>query len=517
MKRQIFKALCLVLSCFLLFSCTKKRTLKKTRGNSETQNHHVIITYLTVGNKPKDSGTSEMLEKLNERLTKLVNAELVIYYIPWNNYQTNYNLKLAENDGSIDLIGTATDWLDAWKNARLGNFMPLSDEMLQKYAPMTWESVSKEHWDVCRLNGDIYFFPEDNFTQWTNHGFMYRLDWANEAGLNGVHSWEDMTKYLSFVKDSKKVMPWNSNGASSTFHAEGYIQSKSDYIIVDGITSTSMFGVRKGNMKKFYSPFYEGSELVEYAKLMREWNEKGFWPKTVLTDNGGNRDSREDFCKGLSGVDQHHSQTWYTQVYNKVKANIPGAEAGFFWFGEESKNIVYQTITHGAMAVSASSKHPERALMVYDLLRNDEECYKLINYGIEGVQYRKNASGYRESIPGSNGIVTNYWWGRNDKLEVRNTETAWNVFDELNAIYNKSKIDYPFGQVVWDLSNVSSELDAVTNIYGQYMGNICYGQNPNPEKYVADFRRDLKLAGIEKVISEFQKQLDSFYANTKKR
>lgn len=158
-----------------------------------------------------------MLEKLNERLTKLVNAELVIYYIPWNNYQTNYNLKLAEKDGSIDLIGTATDWLDAWKNASLGNFMPLSDDMLKKYAPKTWESVSKEHWDVCRMNGSIYLMPEDNYTQWTNHGFMYRLDWARQAGLNGVHSWEDLTKYLSFVKENKGVIPWDSDGSSSTF------------------------------------------------------------------------------------------------------------------------------------------------------------------------------------------------------------------------------------------------------------------------------------------------------------
>lgn len=213
MRKRAFVKAILAASSLLLFSCSGKRVIDET----DVPSHHVIITYLTTGNKPHDSGTSEMLEKLNERLTKLVNAELVIYYIPWNNYQTNYNLKLAEKDGSIDLIGTATDWLDAWKNASLGNFMPLSDDMLKKYAPKTWESVSKEHWDVCRMNGSIYLMPEDNYTQWTNHGFMYRLDWARQAGLNGVHSWEDLTKYLSFVKENKGVIPWDSDGSSSTF------------------------------------------------------------------------------------------------------------------------------------------------------------------------------------------------------------------------------------------------------------------------------------------------------------
>lgn len=507
MQRKI-KFLCFALVLVLFVSCAKNDKIDQ----NDIANHHVIITYLTVGNKPQNSGTSEMLEKLNARLTKLVNAELEIYYIPWNNYQTNYNLKLAENDGSIDLIGTATDWLDAWRNANLGNFMPLSDDMIKTYAPKTWASVSKEHWDVCRLNGDIYLFPEDNYIQWTNHGFMYRLDWAKEAGLNGVHSWEDMTRYLSYVKKNKNILPWDSNGSSSTFHGEGYIRSKSDYIIADGITSTNMFGVRKSNMKKIYSPFYEGRELVEYAKLMRRWNEEGFWRSDVLTNTAGSMDNRDEFCNGKVAIEQHHTQTWYTQVYNKLKRNVPGADSGFFWFGEESQNVVYQTITHGAMAVSASSKHPERALMVYDLLRNDKECYELINYGIEGVQYRRNANGLRESIPGAPGIVTNYWWGRNDELEVRDTETSWDVFDQINQVYSKCKIDYPFSQVVWDLSNVSSELDAVTDVYGQYMGNICYGQNPDPEKYVAEFRRDLKAAGIEKVIAEFQRQLDAFYS-----
>ena len=194
---------------------------------------------------------------------------------------------------------------------------------------------------------------------------------------------------------------------------------------------------------------------------------------------------------------------------------MPGADSGFFWFGEESHNIVYQTITYGAMAISAASNHPERALMVYDLLRNDKECYELINYGIEGKQYRVNASGYRENIPGSYGIDTNYWWGRNDNLEVRDTSTDWKVFDDLCAEYNKYKIDYPFSQIVWDISKVSTELDAVANVYGQYMGNICYGQKEDPVAYVQEYRQALKDAGIEKLIAEFQRQLDSF--NSKAR
>ena len=75
--------------------------------------------------------------------------------------------------------------------------------MLKTYAPKTWESVSPEHWDLCKYNGEIYLMPEDNYAQWTNHGFAYRLDWAKEAGLtDGVKSWEDLTTYFKYVKET---------------------------------------------------------------------------------------------------------------------------------------------------------------------------------------------------------------------------------------------------------------------------------------------------------------------------
>ena len=75
MKRKFTAKLCSALSLLLLFSCSKNQEKKIL---DDVKNHHVIITYLTTGNKPSDSGTSEMLEKLNARLTQLVNAELEI-------------------------------------------------------------------------------------------------------------------------------------------------------------------------------------------------------------------------------------------------------------------------------------------------------------------------------------------------------------------------------------------------------------------------------------------------------
>lgn len=73
---------------------------------------HVKIVYLVTGDKPTNR-TDEVLARINELLTKKINAELEFRWIEWTDWQTQYNLALATQSGDIDLIGTATDWLDA--------------------------------------------------------------------------------------------------------------------------------------------------------------------------------------------------------------------------------------------------------------------------------------------------------------------------------------------------------------------------------------------------------------------
>ncbi len=483
------------------------------KNQKDDLSHHVIITYMTTGDRPTNGATEKMLKELNKILTEKVNAELQIFYIPWNDYLVNYNMCLSQLDGSVDLVGTASDWLDAWNNIKNGTFLGMSDEMVKKYAPKTYESVSAEHWEMCRMNGKLYMLPEDNYAQWINHGFIYRSDWAKEAGLsNGVHSWEELTSYLEYVAKSKPgIIPWNSDGGLDTYHPEGYIESKSDYVPLEGISTNLYFGVHRNNLSKVYSPFIEGNELVEYAKLMKRWNEIGVWPKDLA--QSVHSKNREEFKVGKVAVEEHHTQTWYTEVRPALQKNVPGADCEFFWFGEEAGNITAMTVTHGAMAVSAASPNPERALMVYDLLRNDPECYRLLNYGIEGVQYVLTGDGYRDTPPSydpaTQKITTNYWWGRNDNLEVRDKSGSWDKFEEKNAIYGKHKIDYPYPKIVWDISNIGPELAELNNVWGTYMGNICYGREEDVEAYVEEFRRACKKAGIEKVIAELQRQVDA--------
>ena len=487
---------------------------------------HVVINYMTTGDKPSGELAATVdaaLAELNDILTEKINAELQIYYISWTDYLSNYNLTLAQMDGSVDLVGTASDWLDAWPNAKNGAFLELSEEMLQTYAPKTWASVSPEHWELCKYDGEIYLMPEDNYAQWTNHGFIYRMDWAKEAGLaDGVQSWEDLTTYFKYVKETyPDITPWDSDGTQYGQMAGGWITSHSDYVSIDGISANAMWGGTKDDLYTIYSPYMtETDSLVEYAKMMKEWDEIGVWQTDVLNNTAST--NRDDYRVGKVAAEQHHTQTWTDLVSHTTQNTIydtdEDAETGFFYFGQETGNVVALNITHGAMAVSAGSENPERALMVYDMIRNDPECYQLLCYGQEGVSWEKTDNGMKTTPEGYNADtqnvngVTNFWWGRNDDLEIRDASRNWEKIDALYAEYDSKKIDYPYGQFILNNDNIQSYIANINEIYTNYMKQISFGKySGTAEEIVAEFQQALKDAGIDIVTEEIQRQIDEVY------
>ncbi len=491
---------------------------------------HVVITYLTTGDAPSGEAKEnldKMLAELNAILTEKCNAELAVSFTGWTDYLSVYNLTLAQMDGSVDLVGTASDWLDAWPNAKNGAFLPLSESMLQTYAPQTWASVTPEHWELCKYDGDIYLMPEDNYAQWTNHGFAYRNDWAAAAGLsNGVNSWEDLTTYLEYVTSNAAdlgiTVAWDSDGTNGVQMASGWVASHTNFVPIDGISTGGLWGGTADDLYTLITPAYTDTEMmVEYATMMKKWSDMGVCPTDVL--NNVSSDNRTEFRQGITAIEQHHTQTWTDLCSpgnsdNTAINENPDASVGFFYFGEETKNVVSLNITHGAMAVSAGSKNPERALMVYDLIRNDEQCYRLFNYGIEGVSYEITADGLRSTPEGYdsetqniNGI-TNYWWGRNDDLEVLDANRNWDEINTLYAEYDGIKIDYPYGQFIPEMDNIQSMVNNIQAAYDENMKLISYGKfQGTPEEAVAKMQADLKAAGIEEVTAELQSQIDAMY------
>ncbi|ACT04114.1 DUF3502 domain-containing protein [Paenibacillus sp. JDR-2] len=471
----------------------------------------VKITYMVLGNKPTNGQFEKVLAEVNKIMKEKINAELEWKWIEWTDWQTKYNLALASGE-PVDLITIGTDWLDTWGNAQRGAFMNL-DDLLPKYAPQTYNSIPQEDWAESKYNGKIVLIPEDQYTQWVNHGFFYRGDWAKEAGITEpIKDWEGIGKYLQYIKDNKPdVIPWDAVSGTSTFG--GFDTSYTDNLELPISTGYLPVFTTKSYDEKYTvnSPVFEDT-MVKYATMMKEWADKGFWREDVLNNKN---DTRASLRAGLTGMDQHHTQT-FGGLRVQMDKDQPGSDLQMFPFARQGgNNLLELSITHGGTSVGAHSKNPERALMAYDLIRNDEQIYHLLNYGIEGVQYevkdgkRQQPAGYDET---KDGFYSDFWGGRVDKFEIPSV-TVWDQLEETYyAEYDKIKKAYPYGQFVFDKTPVEAELTAITQVTGEMGPAIAYGKAGDPVKAVEQFRSKLKTAGYDKVLAELQKQMDAYKA-----
>ena len=488
-----------------------------TNDSSEVDTSDFVeVTYVTLGNIPTNGRMEASMEKLNEIFKEKINAEMKLQYVEWADWQTQYNLLLASGDSSIDLIGTATDWLNAWENVKKGSFTILSEDMLSTYAPMTWEAVTDVHWEECAYEGDIYFIPEDQYTQWTNHGLFYRGDWATEAGLDEINDFDDIETYFdSVLENHEGVIPWDAAGATNLGGlVGGYINAYTTQTTILG-TSTGIFSLLTFDNNDPYtvlSPYTQGDILEEAAVMFDRWAEKGFWREDVLNYTG---ETRELFYSGLSGADQHHTQTFVTGIVNNMETKQPGSDPKFYSWSSTSENLCRDIITHGATAIGFNSQNAERALMAYDLIRNDQECYSLFTLGIEGEDYIVTEPGKFDRPEGfdasSDGLGIDFWWGRNDDLELIDA-TWYDGRDEIYAEFDTYAIDYPIAKFVFDPDPVSTQIAAISEVCATYIPSIAWGKTPDPAEYVADFQDALVDAGFDEFMNEVQSQLDAFKA-----
>jgi putative aldouronate transport system substrate-binding protein len=472
----------------------------------------VEVTHHVMGNAPTNGMDKIVEAEWNKILEEQVNAHMVLRWIEWADWYTKYNLLLASGE-AVDLIHSSSTWLDMWPNAQRGAFLPL-DDLIPVYAPLTWEEIPEIDWDQARYNGQIIAFPENDYSQYVNHGFFYRGDWAQEFGITEhIDSYEDLEVYFQGIVDNKEgVIPWDRNNGT-TWDMHGWFQTKTDMVLANLPTEYQIFMGESFEEPYTIVPVVFEDLFVDYAEKMHEWYERGFWRRDVLNYT---QDTREQLRAGRSGADQHHTQTYRGLRWEMDELYQPGSELQFFAWSDARDNLIAEPITHGATSIGRNSRNPERSVMIYEQLRQNKDLYLLLNYGMEGVQYeiengvRVRPADYEQA---TDEFYSDYWGGRVDKFEIpTNTEYAgiydmWAEFDQI------VKSPYPYSKFIFDRTPVEPELAALSDVISQYLKPIMYGVVDDPVAAVEELRDALKQAGHDRVLQEVQRQMNAYKAS----
>lgn len=255
---------------------------------------------------------------------------------------------------------------------------------------------------------------------------------------------------------------------------------------------------QEGNVKNWI----ETEEFKVTADFFRTCYEKGYIPEDVLSPSfsSWNTMLTGDFI-WVDGC-----QMWGTkEVWNE---RIPGSDLDSIYLNPDGPSFRPQSFRNST-AVSSTSTHPAEAVKFMEWMYSSQENYDLMVYGVEGLTWKDEGEGlYTKLIPD---FEFNADWMIGNMEYERYEKGTYEKFIEIMGVEKPDAENSVVLNFVFDPTNVATEYanclaEVEASVYPIKLGIISY------EEGYEDALAKLKAAGIDKVVEEYQKQLNEYMA-----
>lgn len=442
-----------------------------------------LIWYLR---NDKPANADSVTKKANEFIQKQINATVDFRFVSGGDYNDKMNLIMQASEG-FDICFTSSWSNDYVQNVNKGAFIPL-DGYIEQY-PDIKSLISDELWGAIKINGKAYGIPNLQ-VMYNQMGMFFRKDLIDkyQIDLASVKTVNDLTPIFQKIKDNEPgVYPLASTCAS--YYFTKYVPTFDESLGVD--TSTWKVYDRRS------------TDYVENYKAIREWQQKGFLPSDAAT------------------LKDEDSLIKAGKVFSRYQRMVPGGEATIkAKYGFDvvllalTDTIIEQNSVRSTLdAISITSKNPDRAFMLLNLMFTNKEIYNTMVFGIEGQDYTKLSD------------------TRIEQIADQYSAPAWQLGNQFNAyllpgqpddvweITKKNNDSAKFGEMgsfVFDSKNVESELANVNAVNTEFDTMLDYGLDDTDT--VLQKRMDkLKLAGFDKLVAEMQAQVDAWATSNGKK
>ncbi|MPQ43800.1 extracellular solute-binding protein [Clostridium tarantellae] len=443
----------------------------------------VTLTWYTVGEAPKDLAIVQ--SKLNEYLDEKINVNVDMRFIGYGDYDKKMSV-IVNSGEEYDIMFT-----NAWNylsNARKGAYVDLS-EMLDNQGKGMKETVDPRFWEGVEVDGKIYGIPAQKelgvAPMWA-----FTKEYVDKYNIpyEDIHNFEDLEPWLKVIKENEPdVVPFYIAGNGFT------AQTTFDYVIEPvGISYSDPYN-EDGTFK--VQNIFETPEMEKTLKTLRKYYEAGY----INQDSATTQDNKAvkrfvtkgDGCPGADAI-------WSKDLkYPVVTSQIMDTY------------ITNTSTTGSVMAVSSTSKNPEKAVEFLNLLNTDSYVRNMVNYGLEGTHYEKIGDNQikLDETKSKDYSVPYYTLGNMYLLDVLDTEETnkWDTFEEFNA---EAKVS-PILGFKFNTEPVSTEIAAITNVLDEFR-TILYSGSVNVDEYLPKLNAKLKEQGIGKIIEEMQTQIDKW-------
>jgi putative aldouronate transport system substrate-binding protein len=305
--------------------------------------------------------------------------------------------------------------------------------------------------------------------------------------VSKVKKYTDIEPFLQMVKDNEPdIYPLQSTN--------GIAGGNSEYAEI-GIQG---FGVKNGDPNFKVVSLVRTPEFKSNMLKIREWYQKGYARKDVATVSDLIPDLKAG--KVACGVN--------TNVKPGVDSEMQAKYGYEFVSVPVEKPVLKKTSVLGTLnAISRTTKNPEKAMELLNLMNTDKELFNLIGFGIEGKHYTKTGENRVEPVKNSKYVTANWMFGNvfNSYLLPGQADNVW---EETIKINNTAEKEPLFGFTM-NLEPIKTYMAQINAVHKELGGPIGYGiVDPNVE--FPKFLDKLARSGEEELIAEAQKQIDEW-------
>ena len=465
--------------------------------NFDEDPYELHICYAVGGEAQPDLAMIQ--EKLNEITLREINATVTLEAVSLFSLANVYALK-ASSQEKMDLMimFPGSSYLTNFANSNM--IMPI-EEYVDEWGGNIRE-VLGDMLKAGEFKGHLYGIPQNKDVRTNAYGFTLSKSLCEKHNIDpsSIKTLEEMENVFEMIKEKEPevtvLMP-ETTGSSIAM-------CLMDYYDTCGAGGGALQVQEDGSLKIVNQ--LEDEAYMEACKKAREWYEKGYISKDVLTaqDSGSQAlMAGKCFANAVSSINANMGDKNSSAVILNPEKPLVGTNAD-------------QLILWG---VPSSCKRPEKAIQFLNMCFGSEEVSNLMMYGVEGVHYTVLEDGTIDTSQNAN--WQNYWpmFGDYNKEYITNDRLANMPGADTVEEYQKKMADWevevsPAYGFNFDTESVKTEIAACDAVNNEYQLVITNG-TVDPETELPKYIQKLYDSGLQKIMDEKQRQLDEWVASQK--
>jgi putative aldouronate transport system substrate-binding protein len=265
-----------------------------------------------------------------------------------------------------------------------------------------------------------------------------------------------------------------------------------------------------------FSCYYFDDDYGPWLVQMKEWLEKGYWSRSVLSST---TNSERAMQAGTSASYIGHYDSMRNGIETAMRQPQTQSEGWEFWVFRNDQMLpdgkaAWINSLQDCISIPRQAQSPERSMLLIELLNVDQECNDLIQRGVEGVNWTVDEQGrfFIDGEAGQAAFDINAWCFRN-VTTYRDKIYSWPRYTEYDTVHRLNTIASPIEgfrfKAAGDWNDFMSEVDTIVS---EYHLQMLTGLSDDPLASLDAAKQRLKDAGVDAFLAAVNAEFDAWWA-----